>query len=852
MVRAPAPEVRTDDPPGPAAGVAQAASRDVRLDATDRYGDPLPAGAVARLGTVRWRHEAWVGPFALAPDGLSMASTAGRTLSFWELPDGQPRRHLALPADLRCLAYAPDGKSVAAGAGDGLVRILDTASGKETRRFTAHPPEPRSPFGGVYGVAFGPGGRSLVTWGSDGTLRQWDLAAGTELRRFGQEPGALRAAVSPDGKWLAAGYRRPDRAVQLWDVGTGEAVRSLAAADEVGTVAFSPDGRTLAAAVGKSQQPGQVVRWEVASGRPLGTLPGHDSDIFALAFAADGKMLATGGYDRTIRLWDPATGKELRKIGPLPTPVYQLVFTSDGRRLIGRLAENRLRFWDPTTGQEALVPDAPDGVVSAVAYAPTGKFLATASIRTVWVWDSATAQLLAKLQGHEATVSDLALSADGKLLVSSAQDGTVCLWNPVTGKKLRRIQASQRWLGHVAVSPEGRTIACWSMEDRPDQVQLWDASTGRHLRSLAVVQEEPGVLPTLHSLSFSPDGRQLLTCSGTSLWLLCWDVATGQPVRLGGRHDGGVNWAAYSTDGRTVAAASMDGTLFLWETATGQPRLILKGLGYTTTLAFSPDGRLLALGNDGSHRQLRGDTLLDPGQDQRGRVRVVNTADGRLLHAFAGHVGGIYRLAFAPDGQTLASASADTTVLLWDVSPWAAMVRRPGGRLSEAQLKALWQDLRGDAARAHRAVVTLAAAPSAEVIPILREHLRPVVAADPARVAALIRQLDSPTFAEREQAMTELRMLGDNAEPALQRALAGKPRLEAQRRITQLLQELDPLSTSGKRLRTMRALELLERLGGAEGLELLRQLAAGDPQAWLTREGKASVARIDRRNLMVR
>jgi WD40 repeat protein len=765
----------------------------------------------------------------------------------WEPTTGKPRQRFSLPVPVRALAYAPGGKTLAVGGGDGSVRILDSTSGQEIRRFAAHLVNPQALFGGVHGLAFGANARSLVTWGSDYTLRLWDTDTSRELRRFGGKD-LTGAVLSPDGQLLAASVRVPGKPVRLWNVATGAEVRALSCTGAAGQLAFSPDGKTLAATIspnGQAEQPGHVIRWEVASGREIGRLSGHESDIFALAFAPNGSTLATGGCDKTIRIWDLASGKEIRKIGRLGTPIYQLVFTRDGKTLFARVAENRVRLWDPATGKELLGLDAPEWNMAAVAYALTGNLLATASAGTIWVWDATTARKLRKLEGHKSVVTDLGFSANGKLLVSSSQDGSVRLWDAVAGKELRHIQPAPSWTERVAISPDGATIAAGGFQDRPEEIDLWDARSGQVLRRLKVSSEQPGVRPMVYCLAFSPDGRSLIACSGTRLSLLRWEVATGKELTPIGPHDGGLNWAAFSPDGRSVAVASMGRTVYLWETATGRARLILKDRGYTTTLAFSPDGRLLALGNNGSHSLSTGGKVVAEGWEERGQVRLIALADGKLLHTFTGHQGGVDRLAFSPDGKALASGSRDTTALIWDLSAYRRLVVQPGRRLQPAEVEGLWADLRGDAGKAYQAIVMLSAASPGQVVPFLKQRLRPVAIPDAQRVATLLKQLDGDSFSERERAMSELKKLGDGVEPALRTALAGKPPPETRRRLAQLLKDLDVTNPAGERIRTARALEVLERVGDAEARELLRQLAGGKAEAWLTREARASLHRLE-------
>lgn len=263
--------------------------------------------------------------------------------------------------------------------------------------------------------------------------------------------------------------------------------------------------------------------------------------------------------------------------------------------------------------------------------------------------------------------------------------------------------------------------------------------------------------------------------------------------------------------------------MWLWEVGTGKERSFAVPAvpgSRVFSAAFSPDGRTLA----------RGDT--------DGTVWLDEVASGQVRRRLSGHWGTVDSLAFTPDGRTLASGSKDTTVLLWDVRP-------PAGPASPAE--SLWAGLAAaDAAAAWRAAGTLAASPE-KAVALLVGKLQPVPAPDAGRVARLIAGLSAETFAERSKAEEALAGLGELAEPALWKASEGDPSAETRRRAAQLLDQLEGAARSPDRLRQTRALEVLEHLGTPAARDLLRDLARGAAEASLTREARASLARLERR-----
>ena len=364
----------------------------------------------------------------------------------------------------------------------------------------------------------------------------------------------------------------------------------------------------------------------------------HNNEVKSVAFSPDGKRLATGSWDRTVKLWDAATGQELLTLKGNLGWVMSVAFSHDGKRLATGSSDGTVKLWDAATGQQLLTFKGHSNQVNSVAFSLDGKRLATGcNDPTVKLWDAATGRELLTLKGHSAWVTSVAFSPDGKRLATGGDDRTVKLWDASTGQELLTIKGHSSFVKSVAFSPDGMRLATGSA-DRT--VKLWNAATGQELLTLI------GHSGMVWSVAFSPDGMRLATGSDDRTVKL-WDTATGGQLTLKG-HSSEVTSVAFSPDGKRLATGGDDRTVKLWDAGAGQETLSLKGhSGSVNSVAFSPAGKRLATGS------------FD------GTVKLWNAATGQETLTFRGHSGSVNSVAFSPDGKRLATGSGDRTVELW-------------------------------------------------------------------------------------------------------------------------------------------------------------------------------------------
>jgi len=404
----------------------------------------------------------------------------------------------------------------------------------------------------------------------------------------------------------------------------------------VSSVAWSADGRTLAS----GSDDNTVRLWEAESGREVRTLAGHGNWVLSVAWSPDGRTLASGSLDYSVRLWEAESGRELRTLSGHRERVLSVAWSPDGRTLASGSVDSTVRLWEAESGRELRTLSGHGNWVWSVAWSPDGRTLASGSLdKTVWLWEAESGRALRTLSGHVNGVSSVAWSPDGRTLASGSSDSTVLLWEAESGRALRTLSGHVNGVSSVAWSPDGRTLASGSSDST---VRLWEAESGRALRTLS------GHGNGVWSVAWSPNGRTLASRSSDSTVRL-WEAESGRALRTLPGHVNGVWSVAWSPDGRTLATGSDDNTVRLWEAESGRALRTLPGhVNGVSSVTWSPDGRTLATGSDDN------------------TVRLWEAESGRALRALSGHVNGVSSVAWSPDGRTLAAGSNDNTVRLWE------------------------------------------------------------------------------------------------------------------------------------------------------------------------------------------
>ncbi len=847
----------------------------------DLYGEPLPPGAIARMGTIQFRHphhknkdysepSVWV---AFSPDGKVIATSSWEDrLRLWNANTGRLLLEIEESGGIGLPVFSPDGRFIAAtlayySAHEGsksYACLWDAKTGKLAHRFL--------PTIGtrldVRDLLFSPDSKLLAMTDEKGAIYLWNANAGKQVAVLAQ-PGwnapMAFIAFSADGKTLVTVPYEPGK-VWHWDIGRSVISKVISFDENEETKGWrlskqgrtedwklSNDGRTLACRFPSDR----IVRLlDTSNGKVRCRLQQEvDATYGNIAFTPDGRFMATLEHtdadDRKmiVSLCDTETGK-LKQQFKIPSQrTRNFIFSPDGSRIIVGGWHNYM--YDVATGKELLRKPAHEGSITALAFTADSSTLISGSVDgMIGIWDAASGKSRHFIEGHRSgCVTGLAIVPAGSTFVSCGQDGIIRLIDWRSGIEVRHFGFNDdlRQFRDLKVSSDGKTLTSQiytGRESKESPFHSWDLATGKLLGSHPKSSDANVSDLTTDGKYFI--GMKYLTEGRNSTSVELRELASGKLVFTALETD--TFWSQQNLltpGGRllidTIAHATPTGhyvhpAIHLRELATGAERLCIvtkeDGFHYEK-IALSPDGRILATA--------RFEKIL----------QLWDLHTGKELLRRSGYADSVAEMTVSPNGKFLATGHGDGSIFVWDIS----LLQDNPSRMTRSakELDSWWKDLAGvDATKAHTAIGNLVEVPE-QAVGLFKERLRPA-RDNSERIARLIAQLDDDKFAIRQAASKELETLRSEAEAAPRRAHKENKSTEVQTRIERILEQpviqvRDPKLTQG-----IRAVEVLEYIatGNADesrqaAINLLKNLTGGAPQARLTLDATAALRRLEMR-----
>jgi WD40 repeat protein len=657
---------------------------------TDPYGDPLPAGAKARLGTARLRAGGYATP-VLSADGKTVFAQTNTGLQRFDPATGAARGKVQKTFGGSVAAVSADGTRVAL-LGYGDVTVWDVGAGKVLVKVQRRLPT------SSHAAAMSADGKVLVLGAANDfgkadpiAVAVWDVSAGKEVQQIKVPYNQwANVAVSGDGKTVATwgGHSDPNakglpdpetdlnRFVHFWDAATGKPLAKFrTSGDGRGVAAFGPDGATAAV----SNNNGSIDLVDPKTGASKHLLLGRSRMGQWLAFSPDGATLAAASDDGAVQRWSVADGVRLSTTEPPVQGTFgaRVLLADKDRGVAWTRKGLALVVWEVPSGKLVSPEGGHTTAVRGIAFTPDGKFVVTSADEpggreaTALKWELATGKPAGTVTLHQpggalGGFGPAALfSADVSRALVRDGSGTFGVYDAATGGQQFVLPVAEGYGSQGAFSGDGtRAVVTTSGGDLKralTRVTVWDVAAGRRVLALDL----PGVATATAALT--PDNKSLVTASrkpaetgiGTFV-VTAWDAATGAKK---GEHteEGGyaLAFVAPAPDGKTAAVVTARGQLVAFDLTTGKVGKTydaVKG-GAVVAPVFSPDGKSLAVAGQ-----------VGFGADPTSPVRVIDWATGETKHTFASKGGSIAALAFSPDGKWLVSGCDDTTATVWDLS----------------------------------------------------------------------------------------------------------------------------------------------------------------------------------------
>lgn len=568
------------------------------------------------------KHTREVLTLAMCPDGRCVLSgSADKTLKLWEVPSGRLlHTFVGHTSAIHNAVFTADGKQIISAAGaapaeesrqsDFTARIWDANTGQLLRKLEGHQKI-------VASAALSQDGRLIATGSFDATIKIWSFATGKLIRTIdGFSPGGVRAQFTHDGCCLLSASKGR---LELLDIGTGQHLRILAEDPLpyqlalnpttpqvayatrnilkildlrtnrlvatfpgpekliVESIAFSPDGKEVASGYSN----GTIKLWNVQDRKEIWELRGYTSEVSSVAVSSDGHWIASGNEDSSVRVWDTVSGLMKWKLKSENRDTRALIFSPDNRSLVtaggdpsDKVEDRPIEVWDIRTGAKLFSLDFHVARVQSLAFSPNGKWLASAAGTSAKIWDIVSRKEVQTLSPVNQIVG---FTKDSQRIVTGGTDNNLTLWEISTGRAVSRLP-NVGWARSMSQNGHWLASLGWDKE-----FKLFNLQDGRTFTL-------SGHHDFVYDLAFSPDSKLLASCSFDG-GIKLWDVYTHRDLRTLSGHTSWVSSIKFSSDGRLLFSVSHDGSLRIWDVSKGKQLVSVMAMRDTEDwLAVAPDG----------------------------------------------------------------------------------------------------------------------------------------------------------------------------------------------------------------------------------------------------------------------
>ncbi len=592
------------------------------------------------------RHQSSTPSVVFTPDDKFIFTGTREQIEIWDSQTGQSLGLFArYPSGVDRMRFFRGGSQLIVSNDRSRLSIWDYST---RHRLIDLIPNPSNLFGGIFWT-LSPDGTTLVTSNSGQPFQLWDTRTWQLMKSFSVPPEIGvpppgPAIYTPDGRPLC--LIRRGKLFELWDLAARRSVVQFdpQSDDPLASLPFDPVGHLLSRDGTRYYLPTGDFRirvWDLKrGGKPIQVLTGHEYHVETPALSHDGKLLASGSNDRTLRLWDTETGKLLVTVKN-ESQTFAPVFSSDDKYLAAVSMRALItKVWDV---QNLLSFNPTIDNIQTFGLLPNGKMLTFNESDGLQLRDLQSGRNLLRYTNVSFKTCrsyDCARASDDGSLIAATNNfhsgnlGSIVLWESLTGEVLAELAGHPSPVSAIAISTDGKLVATSGEAD--GSIKLWNTETRQELNTL---RGPVGIL----SLDFSPDKRRIAS-AGRDNSIRVWDVESGKELFNLGKRSSWTLKVRFSPDGKMFASTDMGFTIKLWDSETGQLVQTLKGHANTIySLAFSPDGKRLASGSDDK------------------TIRIWDLNSGVELTSLRGHTSEVWHVFFTPDGKTLISSGEDGT-----------------------------------------------------------------------------------------------------------------------------------------------------------------------------------------------